>query len=161
MRVPIRKGGQYTNLAHDPYITEEKFNELNKKLAGLKKAKPGAAAEVSRLAEMGDFSENAAYQMAKGRLRSINRRIMEIEDRLKEAFVIRPNQDTDIIGLGNTVTMRYKDKEVIFKILGASETDPSRGIISQNSPLGSALMGRRRGDKIKVRDIEYEIINIE
>jgi len=60
MRVPIRKPGKYTHLKPDPNLTEGKFNELKKKLERLKADQPDAIAEVRRLAEMGDFSENAA-----------------------------------------------------------------------------------------------------
>lgn len=163
MQTPKRKPGKYAGLKPDPNITEEKYNELRAKLARLKKIHPTAAAEVKRLAEMGDFSENAAYQIAKGRLRGINQRMIDIEDHLKRAAIIKP-QSTKTIGLGNKVTVEVNGKQKIYLILGSSETDPTKGIISHNSPLGSALIGRQIGNKIKIhskgREIEYIIINI-
>jgi len=62
MRTPQRKPGKYIHIKPDPHITEEKFIELKNKLEKMKKRHPGLASEVKRLAEMGDFSENAAYR---------------------------------------------------------------------------------------------------
>jgi predicted RNase H-like nuclease (RuvC/YqgF family) len=84
MQVPIRKKETYVKPKPDPYLTEEKFQELQRKLESLKKRHPGLSAEVKRLAEMGDFSENAGYQLAKGRLRALNQRILELEVQLRE-----------------------------------------------------------------------------
>ena len=78
MRVPIRKGGEFTNIIPDPNLTRKKFNEFSVKLKSLKLEQPKAILEVKRLAELGDFSENAAYQMAKGHLRSLNEKIFKL-----------------------------------------------------------------------------------
>lgn len=165
MRTPIRKPGKYTHSKIDPNITEEKFKELNNKIEKLKKSQPFAAAEVKRLAEMGDFSENAAYQMAKGRLRGINQRILDLEKYLKTVIIIRNNLDTDLVELGKKVTVASLKGEKTFLILGSSETDPLKNIISHNSPIGSALIGKKVGDTavlhLKDRRIEYKIIKIE
>ena len=149
MRVPIRKPGKYTHLKPDPHLTEEKFNELKNKLARLKKSQPVAAAEVARLAEMGDFSENAAYQMAKGHLRGINQRILELEDHLHRALIIKPMKNTQTVQLGHRVTIETAGKQKTYLVLGSSETNPGEGIISRNSPIGSALMGHQVGGKVK------------
>lgn len=149
MRIPTRKPGKYADLHRDPHMTQPKFDELTAQLARLLRARPGAANEVKRLAEMGDFSENAAYQMAKGRLRGLNQRIMEIEDHLKHAEIIYP-VTSGIIQLGSTVTIAQAGKQQTFKILGPTETNPSQGIISHKSPLGAALIGRNAGDTVDV-----------
>lgn len=165
MRVPIRKPGKYTHLKPDPHLTWEKFSELKNKLARLKESQPAAAAEVARLAEMGDFSENAAYQMAKGHLRSINQRILELEDHLHRAVIIKPMENNQTVQLGHRVTIETAGKQKTYLVLGSSETNPSDGIISSNSPIGSALMGHKVGDKVKIqpadKGIECRIIKIE
>jgi transcription elongation factor GreA len=166
MRTPIRKPGKYTHLKPDPNLTEEKYNELQEKLEKLKKfSRPNAAVEVRRLAEMGDFSENAAYQIAKGRLRGINQRILDIEDHLKRAVIIKPSNNINKVQLGCKVTVEANNKLKTYLILGSAETNPAEGIISHNSPLGSALMGRKIGDMIKVelsnKEVEYKIVEIE
>ncbi|MFA6394217.1 MAG: GreA/GreB family elongation factor [Patescibacteria group bacterium] len=164
MRVPIRKPGQYTHLKPDPHITAEKFQELKNKLERMKKSRPALIEEVKFHALNGDFSENAAYQIAKGRLRGLNQRILETEDQLKRAMIIIPGQ-TSRVALGSRVTVKAGGKEKTFLILGSAETNPGQGVISSNSPIGSLLMGRRAGDrvmlKLKDKETEYEILKIE
>lgn len=181
MQIPKRKPGKYTNERPDPNLTEAEFNKLKNKLAELKLNLPRAADEVRRLAEMGDFSENAAYQMAKGRLRGINQRILELEDQLKYAVIIKPAKGAKIIQLGHKVTIEatsrhsllntkgWRDadiesaKEKTYLILGSEETDPLKGVISQNSPLGSVLLGHKLGEVIKIppKGVEWKIVKIE
>ena len=153
MRVPIRKPGKYTHLKPDAHFTQAKFNQLSNELEKLKKfSHPQTSKEVMRLSADGDFSENAAYQMAKGRLRSINQRILELEDRLNHAEIITPNANTDVVQLGHRVTIEIAGEQRSFRILGSLETDPEKGIISFNSPMGSALMGRKVGDTLALQN---------
>lgn len=163
MQIPKRKPGKYTNERPDPNLTLEEFNKLKDKLSELKLSLPRAADEVKRLAAMGDFSENAAYQMAKGRLRGISQRILELEDQLKNAVIIKPVKNAGKVQLGSKVTVEAGGKEKTFLILGSSETDPSKNIISHNSPIGSALMGRKLGEIVKIQStgVEYKIVRIE
>lgn len=165
MQLPVRKPGKYTHLKPDQYLTEAKFNELKNKLERLKFNRPRAAEEVKRLAAMGDFSENAAYQIAKGRLRGMNQKILEIEDHLKRAVIIKPDKNSGLVQLGSSVTVATAGREKTYLILGSSETDPSRGIISSRSPIGAALLGKKIHDQIKIKladkEIEYRIIKIE
>ncbi len=164
MQTPKRKLGKYAHLKPDANITEAKYNELKRMLERMKKRQPRAAAEVKLLAEMGDFSENAEYQIAKGRLRGLNQRILDIEDHLKRANIIKTPDNADIVRLGHKVTVEINGKQKEYLILGSSETNPLKNIISNNSPIGSALMGRKAGDRVKVRlknkEVEYKIIKI-
>lgn len=165
MQLPIRKPGKYTHLKPDQHLTEAKFNELKNKLKRLKFNRPLAAEEVKRLAEMGDFSENAAYQMAKARLRGLNQKILEIEDHLARAVIIKPDKNSGLVQLGSRVTVMAAGQEKTYLILGSSETDPRRGIISSYSLIGAALMGKKINDKVKIkladREVEYKIIKID
>lgn len=165
MQVPIRKKETYVKPKPDPYITEAKFLELKNKLERLKShTRPQAAEEVKRLAEMGDFSENVGYQVAKGRLRGLNQKILDIEDHLKNALIFHPNKNTQVVQLGHSVTIEIGNKQKTYTILGSSETDPTTGVISHNSPIGAALLGHRVGDLVKAqlaaKEIEYKIIKI-
>lgn len=164
MQTPKRKPGKYAHLKPDANITEEKYNELRAKLDRLKKIHPQAAAEVKRLAEMGDFSENAGYQMAKGRLRGINQRILDIADHLNNADIIKAPSHTNTVELGHEVIVEANGQQKKYLILGSSETNPAKNIISHNSPIGSALIGHGVGDKIKLqlkdKEVEYKIIKI-
>jgi transcription elongation factor GreA len=120
---------------------------------------------VARLAELGDFSENVEYQLAKGRLRWINDRILKLEREINDAEIIAPNKKTDTAQVGHTVTVECAGTTKTFQILGSSETRPEEGIISHTSPIGLALMGKRVGDVVKVkigeRQIEYKIKEIK
>jgi len=165
MQLPYRKPGKYTYLKPDQHLTEAKFNELKNKLDRLIFNRPRAADEVKRLAEFGDFSENAEYQIAKGHLRGINRGILEIENQLKRAIIIKPNKNLGAVQIGSTVTVLTAGREKTYLILGSAETNPGKGIISSRSPLGAGLIGGKIGDRVKIklndREIEYEIIKIE
>ena len=166
MRVPFRKPKKVNYTKPDYFITKERFDELEIKLKRLKDfTHPQAVFEVRRLAELGDFSENVEYQLAKGRLRGINNLILKLEKAINNASIIAPNKQNNVIQTGHTVTIEYDNKQKKYQILGSSETNPEKGIISHNSPLGSALVGRRIGDVTKLklagRELEYKIIKIE
>ncbi len=162
MQLPNRKPGKYTFPTFDPNLTPAKFAELKKHLEKLKTtSRPQTIKEVKRLAEMGDFSENAAYQIAKGRLRGINDKILELEDRLKKAIIIKPTKNNSTVQLGHQVTLRLNNQEKTYLILGSSETSPEKGIISYQSPLGAALLGQRVGGQIKIKNNQYKIIKIK
>lgn len=165
MQTPKRKPGKYAGKKPDPKITLEKYLELKEKLERLVKySRPPAIKEVKRLASDGDFSENAAYQIAKGRLRGINQRITDIEDWLKRAEIIKPS-DADIIEVGHRVTVGVGGKEKTYTILGSSETNPDLNIVSHASPIGSALLGRKIDEVIEVvineKVKKYKIIKIK
>jgi len=183
MQVPYRKPGKYSQIKSDPLLTEGKILELTNKLDRLKNiSRPRTAEEVRIFAELGDFSENVEYQLAKGKLRGINDNIIKIENQLKNAVIIPSQKNTNIVALGHTVTIQKydspslavahsdmnslaKENSTSFQILGSMETNPQKGIISHNSPIGAALMGHKIGDiiKIKINDknIEYKIIKIK
>ncbi len=164
MQVPHRKPGIYTHQKPDPFITQGRFDELTAKLKRLKQNKLPAMEEVKRLAQTGDFSENHAYQHAKGRLRGINQRILDIESELNKAQIIDTKKHSETVTLGSFVTLETAGKARIYQILGSTQADPIKGIISHHSPLGSALMGKSVGDEIelKLEDkvVKYEIIKI-
>jgi len=166
MQVPRRKGDARLNQKVDPYLTAGKYQEMVAKLERMLASRPRLAEEVKRLAEMGDFSENAGYQLAKGRLRGLNQRILDLENHLKVAVIIKTNPKAETVQIGSRVTLRKDGKEKEYTILGSTESDPIRGVISYSSPLGAALMGHKEGEEIKVKlaggkETEYKIIKIE
>ncbi len=166
MRTPIRKPGKYTWVKTDPYITKEKYNKLKNSLTRLLKIeRPLAITDVKEQAAFGDFSENAAYSIAKSNLRSINNRILKIEDHLKNAIIINVGTEqcsvrSDTVQIGNTVTIESNSKTKTYQILGSAEVDIAKNIISHNSPLGASLMGKRVGEIIRVKDKEIKLIAI-
>lgn len=163
MRLPIRKPPKFS-APSDPVMTCAKFDELTRELEKLRRTRPTAAAEVARLAQLGDFSENAEYQMAKGRLRGINDKIDRLQHQIDHAEIIEPDGACDVVHIGNVVTVEHDGTTCTFHILGSSETDPPRGIISHQSPIGAALLGHTVGDEIAinigVQKKRYKIIGI-
>jgi len=150
MQVPKRKAEKYTNLSVDPHMTQEKFDELKAKLARMKQSRPALAAEVHRLAANGDFSENAEYQIAKGKLRGLNQRILDTEDHLRKAIIIDTSLGGDEVVIGSTVTFTQDGVEKTYQILGSAEASPEKGIISHNTPIAQALLGHTAGDDVEV-----------
>ncbi|XOU94611.1 MAG: GreA/GreB family elongation factor [Candidatus Kerfeldbacteria bacterium] len=166
MRLPIRKQGKYSDKKSDLYITEEKAQKYKEELDKLKKFfQPHTIIEVKRLAEMGDFSENAAYQMAKGKLRGINSRILKLETAINKAIVIKVSSQTNIINIGHRVVVEMDGVKKEFKILGSAESDPSKGIISHTSPLGTVLIGKKVNDifniEIANKEVKCKILKIK
>lgn len=166
MQIPKRKAAKFKSCRFDPHISQERYDKLNKELKKISKhVQPKLALKVQELAEMGDFSENAAYQIAKGKLRYINTRILEITDILKHAQIIKKTQNKNTVQIGHTVLVECNNKKLKFQILGASESNPSKNIISHLSPLGKALLKKKPGDIITVKKPDkiwqYKILAIE
>ncbi len=134
----------------DLHITKQKYERMQRDLADLlNRQRAEAVAEVRRTGEMGDFSENAGYQIAKGTLRRINTRIEILQDRIARAVII-PDGPSTTVRIGSVVTVRMNDREQTLHILGSQESNPSRGAISRNSPIGKALIGAHVGDTVDV-----------
>lgn len=161
MQLPKRKPGKYSQIPSDTIMSQQKYEELTRELQKLKAKHPHAASEVRRLAEMGDFSENVEYQLAKGRLRGINNAMLKLEYQINHAEVIKPTQ-RNTVEIGSTVTVLSEKGERVYTILGSSEVNPSRGVISHLSPLGSALLGHKKKDDVTVDGAGvFKIIDIQ
>lgn len=165
MRVLNRKG-DFIPAKADPHLTQDKYDELVAKLEHLKKVtRLRLMKEVAKEAENGDFSENASYQIAKGKLRGVNEAILHLEEHLKKAIIIKADSSRSVVELGSRVTIKVDDEEKTYLILGSSEVDLKKNIISHNSPLGLALLGRRKGETIELKNQaqirRYTITNIQ
>ena len=149
------------------FVTIEGLEKLKKELEYLKTTKQKELAERLRKAiAFGDLSENFDYHDAKEQQEMLQRRIAELEEEIHEAKVVDPpagGGKSDKVQIGSTVQVKG-DSTQIFKIVTASEADPLEGKISAESPLGSAFLGKKKGDKIQVETpggkIEYKIIGI-
>lgn len=131
---------------------------MEHELLRLEKTDRGIAAdEVARTGAMGDFSENAAYQVAKAKLRGINTRITTLQEQLKRAIVIQPTDGAESISIGMTVTVQTGTVERTYQLVGSAEADPAAGRISQTSPLGAALIGHRVGDTVSYKTTKGEV----
>ena len=151
--------------ADDPYLTPAALTQMEAELERLEKSERRAAAEeVARTGAMGDLSENAAYQVAKQRLRGINTLILVLQERLKRAVPItKSDKDFGFIRIGSTLTLRQANgTERTYTILGSLETNPAQGFISHASPLGKALIGHTVGETVRVEtpggEVTYVIV---
>jgi len=164
MQVPKRKSEKFSNIKQDPHMTQEKFDDLKNNLDRMLKSRPRLAQDVKTYAANGDFSENAEYQIAKAKLRGLNNRIDQTHDAINKSVIIKPNADHNTVELGSTVTLENAGKKVTYQILGSSETNPEQGIISHNSPIGAALIGKKQGDEVEViirdKKVIYRIVKI-
>lgn len=114
--------------------------------------------------ELGDLSENAEYIEAKDAQGFNEGRIGELEDIIKNAVIINPNQKNEIITVGSTVKVKSQHGEQKFTIVGAAESNPAEGFISNESPLGTAFIGRKKSEEIEVKTpmglTKYKIVDI-
>ena len=148
-------------------VTADGYRKLQEELEQLTGPKRLEVAERIKIArEYGDISENAEYDDAKNEQARVETRIIQIEEKLRTAKVIE-DVDTKAVGIGNKVTVievGQKEPEV-FTIVGSTEADPLEGKVSNESPVGSALMGQKKGAKVDVPvpaggTITYEIVKI-
>lgn len=149
------------------YLTQQKYEELQQELHTLIHTKRKEVAEQLEYAKsMGDLSENAEYHEARDNQAKIEARISQIEELLKHAEILK-HKKSDVIEAGSNVEIQKNgDKEKKKYILvGSEEADMLSGKLSYDSPLGSALMGKKKGDSVSVDTpkgtVEYKIISVE
>ena len=155
----------------DIILTEEGVLKLEEELHYLKTTKRPEVAEKIKVArDFGDLSENSEYDAAQNELAIMEARIKDIEETLKNVVVLDQSQlSKDIVSIGSKVTIRdmeYPDDEPEwFIIVGMTESNPSENKISDQSPVGKALLGKKKGEIVLVEapggEFEYEILNIE
>lgn len=165
MRIPSRKSDKIPRKKIEVKITLKKYQQIEKNLKNLKKVQPQEAAEVKELSTTGDYSENAGYQEAKYKLRRTNNKIEKLKNLLAQAEIIdEVNKDNNQINIGHEVEIEYQGIKKKYKILGSLETNPKKGLISDISPLGSALIGKKIGEtftlNVNKQKKEYKIISI-
>ena len=138
-------------MSNKVYLTNEGFLEIEEELNHLKEVKrPEVIKALKDARALGDLSENADYDAARNEQAQIEGRILELEKILETAEIIE-KQDTDKVGLGTTVVLRYLDEDddetEEYKIVGSKEADPSKNKISNESPLAKAIWGAKAGDE--------------
>lgn len=144
-------------------ITIEGKKELESELGDLKSRRGSVADKIAEARDFGDLSENAEYDVAREEQGLIETRIAEIEDILQNAGIIKKGSKSKV-ALGSSVELRVGNKQVIYTIVGPVEADPLEGKISNESPIGVALFGKKIGDEVVITapkgSITYEIASI-
>jgi transcription elongation factor GreA len=147
------------------YITQEGLAKLKSELKELKQVKrKEIALRIQEAKELGDLSENAEYAEAKAEQGWIEGRIIELENTLKNAVIITEEKDSSQVKVGSRLKVHTAAGIKNLTIVGSNEADPSQGLISNESPLGQALIGHRVGETIEVKVpagvIKYQILEI-
>lgn len=136
------------------FLTKEGREEKEKYLEYLKTTKRQDVIEKLKIArDFGDLSENAEYDAARDEQRKLEAEIEKIEETLRVAKIVDSKDiRTDIVGVGTTVKLYDEefDEEVQYSIVGSLECNPSKGLISNESPIGKSLMGKKVGDVVSV-----------
>jgi transcription elongation factor GreA len=144
-------------------ITEEGKRELEAELVDLKSRRGDIAEKIANARDFGDLSENAEYDSAREEQGLVESRIAEIEDILLNAELIKSGSKSKV-GLGSKVELKTDTKTVTYYVVGPVEADPLEGKISNESPIGAALMDKKVGDIATITtpkgDISYEIVHI-
>lgn len=130
------------------HITIEGKGELEQELEELKSRRGAIAEKIANARDYGDLSENAEYDSAREEQGLVESRVAEIEDILQNADIIKATKSSTI-KVGSTVVLK-NGSEVTYRIVGPVEADPLEGKISNESPIGSALMGRKVGDAVTI-----------
>ena len=147
------------------YLSREGLEALRRELEEMTNVRRAeVAGRIHDAKEHGDLSENAEYEDAKNEQAFVEGRIQTLEALIKNATIIEDNHSTDHVQIGSTVAVESPDGSETFTIVGSAEAKPTEGRISNESPVGRALLGKRKGEKVLVRvpagDFTYKIVKI-
>jgi transcription elongation factor GreA len=141
-------------MAKDVILTPQGLEDLKEKIEFLSTERRREVAErIKEAREFGDISENSEYDDAKNEQAMLERQIAELEDKLRSAQVIdEKSVTTEVVSVGVTVHVKDQktDKSVKYKIVGSAEANPSENKLSNESPVGKALLGKKRGELVSV-----------
>lgn len=148
----------------DIKLTPEGLENLKKEQQELVGKRPGVLARMVAAREQGDLSENAGFHAAKDELSRIDHRLRELKLMIRFVDVIADGESSSV-SLGSVVVVDDGSGEREFKIVGRLEADPIKGLLSDESPIGGALLGRRVGESVKIDipdgSIQFKIMSIK
>ncbi|HLR21247.1 MAG TPA: transcription elongation factor GreA [Tissierellaceae bacterium] len=150
------------------FMTAEGLEKMENELDELKSVKRKEVADrIKQALSFGDISENSEYDQAKNEQAQLEEKIIKLEDMLRNSMLIDENEiTTDKVSVGSKVLVKdlEYDEEMEYVIVGSAEADPFEGKISNESPLGSSLLGGKQGDIVEVQvpdgNIKYEVVEI-
>lgn len=145
------------------HLTQTGIDELKAELANLVSQRPAVAERIKYARELGDLSENAEYQTAREEQDRLETRISEVNHILKNVQTIKKPKSNGEVKLGSTVKLKDGVTQT-FQVVGTIEADPLNGKVSDESPIGKALLGKKVGDKLELKTPTetaiYKIISI-
>lgn len=141
-------------------LTAEGKKELEKELDELIKGRPAIAERIATARAFGDLSENEEYSSARNEQKVAESRILEIQEILKNAKIIRSGKKNKV-NLGVTVSLDMDGRKVEYTLVGPTEANPLEGKISNESPIGKAIFGRKAGESFEFNNKKVKIIEIK
>ena len=141
-------------------LTAEGKKELEKELDELIKGRPAIAERIATARDFGDLSENEEYSSARNEQKVAEGRILEIQEILKNAKIIRGGKK-DKVALGATVVLDMGGRKVEYALVGPTEANPLEGKISNESPIGKAIFGRKAGEDFEFNGKKVKILEIK
>ena len=148
------------------YFSVEGLEKLKKELEERETIiRPEIARKILEAKELGDLSENAEYAEAREAQGMNEGRIEELKDVIKNAIIINSKQKSNVVIVGSTVGAKFNGTTKQFTIVGPAESNPVQGFISNESPLGMALMGKKKGDEVEAQvpsgAVKYKILEVK
>lgn len=156
-------------MANEIVMTQEGYNDLVKELNELKTTRRAEISEKIRVARgFGDLSENSEYDEAKNEQAIVEARILTLENQLKNVKIVAKSDNKGTVSIGSFVTIRDVEfgDEMTYRIISSVESSNDMSAITDESPVGKALLGHKAGDSVMVTvpsgaKIEYQIVNVE
>lgn len=149
------------------YLSQEKYDELRKELEYLRsEGRKKVLADLEYAKSLGDLSENAEYHEARSKQAELEDRVAMLEVLLKSASIVSHKQ-SDVVAMGSVVVVRKKDAKAdqTYEMVGTEEADMSKGKLSNKSPLGSSLIGKKKGDVVSFQtpsgEMSYTIVEVK
>lgn len=133
------------------HLTQDGLQELKDELKGLIAERRPVAERIKSARELGDLSENAEYQTAREEQDRLETRIGELDHILQNTQVIKKPKANGEVRLGSNVKLQKNGKTKEFQVVGTIEADPLSGKVSDESPIGKALLGKKVGDKVEIK----------
>ena len=156
-------------MSKEVILTPEGFKKLQKELEYLQTDRRREIAERIKTArEFGDIAENAEYDDAKNEQAMLEHRILQLEERLRDARVIEKKEiPKDVVGIGSKVRLKDMEtnKTIEYHIVGSAEANPAEAKLSNESPVGKAIIGHKKGETVEVAaprgSLKFKIIEIK
>lgn len=148
------------------YLTQERYNELQKELVELKtKGRQVVAERLKHAKELGDLSENSEYQEAREEQLRLEQKINYLEELFRHSSIIKKSEVVDSVKIGSKIKVKKGKDAVFYTIVGSNEANPANGFISNESPVGRNLLGCKVGDIVSVRtpkgEVSLQVLGIE
>ena len=148
------------------YLTKERYEELQEELKNLKTdGRQAVAARLKYAKELGDLSENSEYQEAREEQSRLEQKIGQVEEVLRNSSIIKKPAGTATVRIGSKVKVKKGSESLTYTIVGSSEAEPSQGFISNESPIGKALLGKKVGDVVNIKtpkgEVSYQVLSID